>query len=59
MSKSYTPICIWVYVMYSKCLLGLGIAQNVHGACQMVLVGKNPPASAGDIRDLGSIPESG
>ena len=26
---------------------------------RMVLVLKNPPANAGDIRDLGSIPESG
>ena len=25
----------------------------------MALVEKNPPASAGDIRDMGSIPESG
>ena len=25
----------------------------------MALVVKNPPANAGDIRDLGSIPESG
>ena len=25
----------------------------------MVLVVKNPPAAAGDTRDLGSIPESG
>ena len=29
------------------------------GASQMVLVGKNPPANAGDIRDVGSIPGSG
>ena len=26
---------------------------------QVVLVGKNPPANAGDARDLGSIPGSG
>ena len=28
-------------------------------ACQVVLVVKNPPANAGDIRDTGSIPGSG
>ena len=29
------------------------------GTSQVVLVVKNPPANAGDVRDLGSIPESG
>ena len=29
------------------------------GASQMALVVKNPPASAGDIRDTGSIPKLG
>ena len=29
------------------------------GACQVVLVIKDPPASAGDIRDVGLIPGSG
>ena len=28
-------------------------------ASQLVLVAKNPPASAGDVRDMGSIPGSG
>ena len=28
-------------------------------ASQVVLVVKNPPANAGDIKDMGSIPESG
>ena len=28
-------------------------------ACQVALVVKNPPATSGDIRDMGSIPESG
>ena len=31
----------------------------MHGASQVVLVVKNPPANAGDIRDAGSIPGSG
>ena len=30
-----------------------------YGASQMALVVKNPPASAGDIRDTGSIPKLG
>ena len=30
-----------------------------YGASQMALVVKNPPASAGDIRDTGSIPGLG
>ena len=30
-----------------------------HGASQMALVVKNPPASAGDIRDTGLIPGLG
>ena len=29
------------------------------GASQVVLVVKNPSANAGDLRDAGSIPESG
>ena len=32
--------------------------QRSHGASQVVLVVKNPPANAGDVRDMGSIPES-
>ena len=28
----------------------------VHGASQVVKVVKNPPANAGDVRDMGSIP---
>ena len=31
----------------------------VYTASQVVLVVKNPPASAGDVRDMGSIPGSG
>ena len=30
-----------------------------HGVSEVVLVVKNPPASAGDVRDTGSIPGSG
>ena len=31
----------------------------VHWASQGVLVVKNPPANAGDVRELGSVPGSG
>ena len=31
----------------------------MHGASQVVLIVKNPPANAGDIRDAGSIPGLG
>ena len=31
----------------------------LYGASYVVLVVKNPPANAGDLRDLGSIPGSG
>ena len=33
--------------------------MNNEGASQVVLVVKNPPANAGDIRDVGSIPGPG
>ena len=32
---------------------------RITGASQVALVGKNPPANAGDIRDVGSISGSG
>ena len=35
------------------------LALPFTGASQMLLVVKNPPANAGDIRDAGSIPGSG
>ena len=37
----------------------LGDNKDSIGASQVALVVKNPPANAGDIRDVGSIPESG
>ena len=36
----------------SKCV-------NIFGASQVAVVGKNSPANAGDIRDVGLIPGSG
>ena len=35
------------------------VSYIVYNASQVVLVVKNQPASAGDVRDLGSIPELG
>ena len=35
------------------------VAAVVDGASQVALVVKNPPAKAGDVRDVGSIPETG
>ena len=37
----------------------LDSTMAVQRAFQMALVVKNPPADAGDVRDLGSIPGSG
>ena len=39
----------------------LGISTSIHkfGSSQVVLVVKNPPASAGDLRDAGLIPGLG
>ena len=43
------------------CVSDLFLALFIHivGASQVVLVVKNPPAHAGDIKDVGLIPESG
>ena len=35
------------------------VTWQQHRASQVVLVVKNPPANAGDVRDMGSIPGSG
>ena len=35
------------------------VAAVVDGASQVVLVVKNPPVKAGDVRDVGLIPETG
>ena len=43
-------ICVCVYVC---------VFEYIHGAFQVALLVKNPPASARYIRDVGSIPGSG
>ena len=40
-------------------IISLVVMELVIGASQVVLVVKNSPANAGDIRDMGSIPGSG
>ena len=45
--------------LYNLRMFPLISPLHSHGASQMALVVKNPPANAGDIRDLGLIPGSG
>ena len=45
------PQCCF-FLLFSMCPM-------LYWACQVALVVKNPPANAGDTRDLGSIPGSG
>ena len=39
--------------------LDYSVVHSLDGASQAVLMVKNPPASAGDVRDVGLIPGSG
>ena len=53
--------CIFNQLYYHALIVLLWIIFSfyiVPGASQMVLVIKNPPTDAGDIRDVGSIPGS-
>ena len=58
-------MCIFLYIhtIYktnsSYLLGGVGIRQTEEKASQVALVVKNLPANAGDVGDLGSIPELG
>ena len=53
---------VWLMCQVKGTLLSLpgiiGLTQGGIWASQVALVLKNPPANAGDIRDMGSIPES-
>ena len=40
-------------------LADICVSVHIDGPSQVVLVMKNPPANAGDVRDAGSIPASG
>ena len=40
-------------------IIDLRLQKESTGASQVVLVVKNPPANAGDVRDMGSIPGPG
>ena len=46
------------YIFQNINILSVRNKENP-GTCQVALVVKNPPANAGDVRDLGSIPGSG
>ena len=63
-SKHYVISCYHYYIndifpglLFILCCLGLN--TTVIGVSQVVLVVKNPPANAGDMRDVGSIPGLG
>ena len=47
-------MCVYICIHHSRII---DFVQSV--ASQVVLVVKNPPANAGDMRDVGLIPESG
>ena len=60
-----TPLKFYLVSLVStlKCLDNIYILQNtkyylLHGASQVKLVVKNPPAIAGDVRDVALIPGS-
>ena len=43
----------------SRDIIILFVLWQAHGSSQVALVVKNPPANAGDVRDLGSVSGSG
>ena len=49
---THVGVCVWVHGI-------LSFIDNPVWASRVALVVKNPPANAGDIRDVGSIPGSG
>ena len=52
--------CAWVTIYYFfACLNFFLLKLDILGAYRVALVVKNPPANAGNIRDVGSIPGSG
>ena len=57
------PNAIDFYLLRSVSLffmaIKVGLYSGLFRAFQVALVVKNPPANAGDIRDMSSIPESG
>ena len=48
-----------IRMMCEQGVLHLVVYYTERGASQLVLVVKNPPANAGDVRDVGSILRSG
>ena len=53
-------VCVWGFLSFFFLVFIYLVAQAaLSWASQIVLVVKNPPANAGDIRDVGSIPGLG
>ena len=53
----YCETTVTWYVNYTSIFLNVGTDHT--GGSQVALMVKNPPANAGDARDMGSIPGSG
>ena len=51
-------MCVYMCMCVCMCVC-VCVYLFIYGASQVVLVVKNPPATAGDTRDPGSIPGSG
>ena len=52
-------MCVCVYIYIYMCVCVCVFIIFIYGASQVVLVVKNPPATAGDTRDAGLIPGLG
>ena len=55
----FEPQTVITMLHYPELLKRLWLQPDFTGASQLVLMLKNPPASTGDIRDMGSIPGLG
>ena len=55
----FEPLTVITMLHYPELLKRLRLQPDFTGASQLMLMLKNPPASTGDIRDMGSIPGLG
>ena len=55
----FEPLTVITMLHYPELLKRLRLQPDFTGASQVVLMLKNPSASTGDIRDMGSIPGLG